>query len=69
MPAAKVLAALALGAAACSAWPEGEVLRYGQALSAHKSIYSLPVALAEAYRLALLAERLTRVLLQEPLVA
>ena len=47
MPAAKVLAALALGAAACSAWAEGKVLRYGQALSAHKSIYSLPVALAE----------------------
>ena len=47
MPAAKVLAALALGAAACSAWAEGKVLRYGQALSAQKSIYSLPVALAE----------------------
>lgn len=47
MPAPKVLAALALGAAACSAWAEGTVLRYGQALSAQKSIYSLPVALAE----------------------
>jgi len=46
VPPAKVLAALALGAAACSAWAEGKVLRYGQALSAHKSIYSLPVALA-----------------------
>jgi ABC-type nitrate/sulfonate/bicarbonate transport system substrate-binding protein len=47
VPAAKVLAALALGAAACSAWAEDRVLRYGQALSAHKSIYSLPVALAQ----------------------
>jgi ABC-type nitrate/sulfonate/bicarbonate transport system substrate-binding protein len=47
VPAAKVLAALALGAAACGAWAEGQVLRYGQALSAHKSIYSLPVALAQ----------------------
>jgi NitT/TauT family transport system substrate-binding protein len=47
VPAAKVLAALALGAAACHAGAEGEVLRYGQALSAQKSIYSLPVALAE----------------------
>jgi ABC-type nitrate/sulfonate/bicarbonate transport system substrate-binding protein len=47
VPAAKVLAALALAAAACSAAAEGKVLRYGQALSAHKSIYSLPVALAE----------------------
>jgi NitT/TauT family transport system substrate-binding protein len=47
VPAAKVLAALALGAAACCASAEGEVLRYGQALSAQKSIYSLPVALAE----------------------
>ena len=47
MPAAEVLAALALGAAACGAWAEGKVLRYGQALSAQKSIYSLPVALAE----------------------
>jgi len=47
VPSAKVLAALALGAAACSAWAGDKVLRYGQALSAHKSIYSLPVALAE----------------------
>ena len=47
MSAAKVLAALALGAAASSAWAEGKVLRYGQALSAQKSIYSLPVALAQ----------------------
>jgi ABC-type nitrate/sulfonate/bicarbonate transport system substrate-binding protein len=46
VPVAKVLAALALGAAAFSAWAEGTTLRYGQALSAHKSIYSLPVALA-----------------------
>jgi NitT/TauT family transport system substrate-binding protein len=46
VPAAKVLAALALGAAACGAWAEGRVLRYAQALSAHQSIYSLPVALA-----------------------
>lgn len=46
MPAARVLAALALGAAAFAAGAEGRVLRYGQALSAHKSIYSLPVALA-----------------------
>ena len=48
MPAAKVLAILALAAAACGAsWGQGEVLRYGQALSAQKSIYSLPVTLAE----------------------
>jgi ABC-type nitrate/sulfonate/bicarbonate transport system substrate-binding protein len=47
VPAAKVLAALALGAAACCAWAGGNLLRYGQALSAHRSIYSLPVALAE----------------------
>ena len=47
MPAAKVLAALALAAATCGAWAEGRVLRYGQALSAQKSIYSLPVSLAE----------------------
>jgi ABC-type nitrate/sulfonate/bicarbonate transport system substrate-binding protein len=47
VPAAKVLAALTLAASACSAWAEGNVLRYGQALSAHKSIYSLAVALAE----------------------
>jgi ABC-type nitrate/sulfonate/bicarbonate transport system substrate-binding protein len=47
VPAAKVLAALALGAAACGAWAEGRVLRYGQALSAQKSIYSLLVALAK----------------------
>ena len=46
MPAAKILAALALSAAACAASADGRVLRYGQALSAHKSIYSLPVALA-----------------------
>ncbi len=36
-----------MAAAAGCAWAEGKVLRYGQALSAHKSIYSLPVALAE----------------------
>ncbi len=48
MPAAKVLAVLALAAAASgSSWAQGKVLRYGQALSAQKSIYSLPVALAE----------------------
>ena len=47
MPAAKVLAALALGAAACGAWADGKLLRYGQALSAQRSIYSLPVALAQ----------------------
>ena len=47
MPAAKVLAALALGLVACVAWAEGSVLRYGQALSAYKSIYSLPIVLAQ----------------------
>jgi len=47
MPAAKIVAALILAAAACSAWAGGSTLRYGQALSAHKSIYSLPVVLAE----------------------
>ena len=48
MPAAKVLAALLASAAACGvASAEDRVLRYGQALSAQKSIYSLPVALAE----------------------
>jgi ABC-type nitrate/sulfonate/bicarbonate transport system substrate-binding protein len=36
-----------LGAAACTVGAEGRVLRYGQALSAHKTIYSLPVVLAE----------------------
>ena len=49
MPAAKVLAAVALAAAACgTSWAQGKLLRYGQALSAQKSIYSLPVALAES---------------------
>ena len=48
MPAAKVLAFLALAAAACgTSWAQGKLLRYGQAASAHKSIYSLPIALAE----------------------
>jgi ABC-type nitrate/sulfonate/bicarbonate transport system substrate-binding protein len=48
VPAAKVLAFLALAAAACSmSWAQGKLLRYGQAASAHKSIYSLPIALAE----------------------
>jgi ABC-type nitrate/sulfonate/bicarbonate transport system substrate-binding protein len=48
VPAAKVLAVLAFATlVAGSAWPQGKVLRYGQALSAQKSIYSLPVALAE----------------------
>jgi len=50
MPAAarKVLAAFFLIALAPGgSWAQGMVLRYGQALSAQKSIYSLPVALAE----------------------
>lgn len=47
MPAAKVLALLALAAAFGGAGAQGTLLRYGQALSAQKSIYSLPVALAE----------------------
>jgi len=48
VPAAKVLAVLAVSAAACGpCWAQGKLLRYGQALSAQKSIYSLPVALAE----------------------
>ena len=47
MPPAKVLAALALAAAFGAARAEGKLLRYGQALSAQKSIYSLPVALAQ----------------------
>lgn len=47
MPAAKVLALLALASAFGSAVAQDRVLRYGQALSAQKSIYSLPVALAE----------------------
>ena len=48
MPAAKVLALLALiTLLPGGAWAQGKVLRYGQALSAQKSIYSLPVALAE----------------------
>jgi ABC-type nitrate/sulfonate/bicarbonate transport system substrate-binding protein len=48
VPAAKVLAVFALAAAACgTSWAQGKVLRYGQALSAQKSIYSLPVTLAE----------------------
>jgi ABC-type nitrate/sulfonate/bicarbonate transport system substrate-binding protein len=42
-----VLAVLALSIVACGAWAQSKVLRYGQAPSAHKSIYSLPVALAE----------------------
>lgn len=46
MPAAKVVATLALAAVACGASAEDKILRYGQALSAHKSIYSLPVVLA-----------------------
>jgi ABC-type nitrate/sulfonate/bicarbonate transport system substrate-binding protein len=42
------LAALALAVALPgAAWAQGMVLRYGQAMSAQKSIYSLPVALAE----------------------
>lgn len=46
MPAAKVLIFALCGflSAACA---QGDVLRYGQALSAQKSIYSLPVAIAE----------------------
>jgi len=48
VPAAKVLAGIAFSIAACgAAWAQGKVLRYGQALSAQKSIYSLPVTLAE----------------------
>ena len=47
MPVAKVLAVLALAGACGTSWAQGKVLRYGQALSAQKSIYSLPVALAE----------------------
>jgi ABC-type nitrate/sulfonate/bicarbonate transport system substrate-binding protein len=38
---------LALLAASSPAGAQGVVLRYGQAISAHKSIYSLPVAVAE----------------------
>ena len=45
--AARLLALLALGVVASGACAQGIVLRYGQALSAQKSIYSLPVALAE----------------------
>jgi ABC-type nitrate/sulfonate/bicarbonate transport system substrate-binding protein len=48
VPVAKVLAVVALAATASGmSWAQGKVLRYGQALSAQKSIYSLPVALAE----------------------
>jgi ABC-type nitrate/sulfonate/bicarbonate transport system substrate-binding protein len=47
VPVAKVLALLALCAVSCAADAKGDVLRYGQALSAQKSIYSLPVVLAE----------------------
>ena len=47
MPVAKVLALLAWCAVSCAAYAKGDVLRYGQALSAQKSIYSLPVVLAE----------------------
>ena len=47
MPLAKVVALLALCAALSVAHAQGRVLRYGQALSAQRSIYSLPVALAE----------------------
>lgn len=47
MPAAKVLAAVALAAACGIVSAQGKPLRYGQSLSAQKSIYSLPVALAE----------------------
>jgi ABC-type nitrate/sulfonate/bicarbonate transport system substrate-binding protein len=48
VPAAKVLTLLALCVVLSGAHAQqGKVLRYGQALSAQKSIYSLPVALAE----------------------
>ena len=47
MPAAKGLVFLALCAVLPGAQARGDVLRYGQALSAQKSIYSLPVVLAE----------------------
>jgi ABC-type nitrate/sulfonate/bicarbonate transport system substrate-binding protein len=46
VPAAKVLALLALCVFVPGAGAQGDVLRYGQALSAQKSIYSLPIALA-----------------------
>jgi len=47
VPIAKVVAFLALCALLPGVSAQGGVLRYGQALSAQKSIYSLPVALAE----------------------
>jgi len=47
VPTAKVLASLALAAACGTSWAQGKLLRYGQSLSAQKSIFSLPVALAE----------------------
>lgn len=47
-PASRFLAALFVAVAGASAaWGQNLVLRYGQAASAHKSIYSLPIALAE----------------------
>lgn len=47
MPIAKVVAVLALACASGVCAAQGIVLRYGQALSAHKSIFSLPIAVAE----------------------
>lgn len=47
MPIAKVVAALALACAPGLSPAQDIVLRYGQALSAHKSIFSLPIAVAE----------------------
>lgn len=48
MPPAKILAWLLLGVMACPLAADKPItLRYAQAASAHKSIYSLPIALAE----------------------
>jgi ABC-type nitrate/sulfonate/bicarbonate transport system substrate-binding protein len=47
VPIAKVVAVLAFACAPGLCAAQGIVLRYGQALSAHKSIFSLPVAVAE----------------------
>jgi ABC-type nitrate/sulfonate/bicarbonate transport system substrate-binding protein len=47
VPIAKVVAVLALACAPGVCTAQDIVLRYGQALSAHKSIFSLPIAVAE----------------------
>jgi ABC-type nitrate/sulfonate/bicarbonate transport system substrate-binding protein len=47
VPIAKVVAGLALVSVVGVVAAQGIVLRYGQALSAHKSIFSLPIAVAE----------------------